>query len=110
MRNWTHFDGKQLYAKYSLTFNLNKTFNMNLLQASSGFDWKQLLLGSEECSFLPETILRTSIMFIVILIGLRLLGKRGVKQLSVFELVVIIGLGSAVGDPMFYKDGGINLL
>ncbi len=46
-------------------------------------------------------------MFIVILISLRLLGKRGVKQLSVFELVVIIGLGSAAGDPMFYKDVGI---
>lgn len=80
---------------------------MNLLQASSGFDWKQLMLGSEEWSFLPETISRTSIMFIIILTGLRLLGKRGVKQLSVFELVVIIGLGSATGDPMFYKDVGI---
>ena len=80
---------------------------MNLLQASPGFNWKQLMLGTEEWSFLPETILRTSLMFIVILIGLRLLGKRGVKQLSVFELVVIIGLGSAAGDPMFYKDVGI---
>lgn len=46
-------------------------------------------------------------MFFVIIFGLRLLGKRGVKQLSVFELVVIIGLGSAAGDPMFYKDVGI---
>lgn len=35
------------------------------------------------------------------------MGKRGVKQLSVFELVVIISLGSAAGDPMFYKDVGI---
>jgi uncharacterized membrane protein YcaP (DUF421 family) len=46
-------------------------------------------------------------MFVVILIGLRLLGKRGIHQLSVFELGVIIGLGSAAGDPMFYKDVGI---
>ncbi len=80
---------------------------MYLLQTSSGFSWKELLLGDAEWSFLPETILRSSIMFIVILISLRLLGKRGVKQLSVFELVVIIGLGSAAGDPMFYKDVGI---
>ena len=71
------------------------------------FDLKQLLLGSEEWGFLFETILRTSIMFFIIIFGLRLLGKRGVKQLSVFELVVIIGLGSAAGDPMFYKDVGI---
>jgi len=80
---------------------------MYFLQASSGFNWKELLLGSEDWSFLPEIVLRTSIMFIVIVTGLRLLGKRGVKQLSVFELVVIIGLGSAAGDPMFYKDVGI---
>jgi len=46
-------------------------------------------------------------MFLTIIIGLRVLGKRGVKQLSVFELVVIIGLGSAAGDPMFYKEVGI---
>ncbi|MGZ5286696.1 MAG: DUF421 domain-containing protein [Flavisolibacter sp.] len=71
------------------------------------FDWKQLLLGDEEWSFLWETLFRTSIMFIILLTGLRILGKRGVKQLSVFELVVIIGLGSAAGDPMFYKDVGI---
>lgn len=79
---------------------------MYFLQMSS-FSWKQLLLGSEEWTFLPETILRSFIMFVVILVSLRILGKRGVKQLSVFELVVIIGLGSAAGDPMFYKDVGI---
>lgn len=70
-------------------------------------DWKELLLGHEEWSFLLEIILRTMIMFLAIIIGLRILGKRGVKQLSIFELVVIIGLGSAAGDPMFNKDVGI---
>lgn len=77
-----------------------------LLQAS-GFDWKGLLLGEESWGFLAETVLRTFIMFVIIVISLRILGKRGVKQLSVFELVVIIGLGSAAGDPMFYKDVGL---
>lgn len=72
-----------------------------------GLTWKELLLGAEEWNFLWETMLRTLIMFIVIMTGLRLLGKRGIRQLSVFELVVIIGLGSAAGDPMFYKDVGI---
>ncbi|NTD97038.1 DUF421 domain-containing protein [Agrobacterium tumefaciens] len=46
-------------------------------------------------------------MYFIILVGLRLLGKRGVRQLSVFELVVIISLGSAAGDPMFYKEIGL---
>lgn len=71
------------------------------------FEWKTLLLGSEQWGFLLETGFRTFVMFLVILFYLRLLGKRGVKQLSVFELGVIIGLGSAAGDPMFYKDVGL---
>lgn len=79
---------------------------MHLLQTKK-FDWKELLLGSEEWNFLPEVALRTVVMFTVVLVGLSILGKRGVKQLSVFELVVIIGLGSAAGDPMFYKDVGL---
>ena len=80
---------------------------MYLLQVSSDFNWKEIMLGSENWSFLFETGLRTLIMFLIIVISLRLLGKRGVKQLSIFELVVIISLGSAAGDPMFYKDVGI---
>ena len=70
-------------------------------------DWKTILLGGESWGFLPEAAFRSVIMFLVILFSLRLLGKRGVKQLSVFELGVIIGLGSAAGDPMFYKDVGL---
>lgn len=70
-------------------------------------DWTKLLLGKEDWKFLIEIAIRTSIMYIIILSGLRLLGKRGVKQLSIFELVVIISLGSAAGDPMFYKEVGL---
>ncbi|SMC58283.1 DUF421 domain-containing protein [Moheibacter sediminis] len=70
-------------------------------------NWKEILIGQEEWDFLWEVVLRTGIMLMVIIIGLRILGKRSVKQLSIFELVVIIGLGSAAGDPMFYKEVGI---
>lgn len=68
---------------------------------------EQIFLGDEDWNFIPEIMFRTLIMYVVVLVGLRVLGKRGVKQLSIFELVVIIGLGSAAGDPMFYKEVGI---
>ena len=68
---------------------------------------KEFLMGQENWSFLAETALRTLLMYAIILTGLRLLGKRGVKQLSIFEVVVIISLGSAAGDPMFYKEVGL---
>lgn len=70
-------------------------------------DWKNFLIGEENWEFIFEIALRTFIMYFIILFGLRLLGKRGVRQLSVFELVVIISLGSAAGDPMFYKEIGL---
>lgn len=61
----------------------------------------------EDWLFLLEVVMRSTIMYSVALISLKLLGKRGVRQLSIFELVVIIGLGSAAGDPMFYQDVGL---
>jgi uncharacterized membrane protein YcaP (DUF421 family) len=73
----------------------------------NSIDWTKFFIGEESGEFLLEISLRTLLMYFIILIGLRLLGKRGVRQLSVFELVVIISLGSAAGDPMFYKEIGL---
>ena len=71
------------------------------------FDWPRILLNDLPAVFLVEVIFRTTVMFIVLLVALRFTGKRGVKQLSIFEIVIIIALGSAAGDPMFYEDVGI---
>ena len=71
------------------------------------FDWERILTNDHPFEFLFEVIFRSIVMFVVLLITLRFTGKRGVKQLSVFETVIIIALGSAAGDPMFYEDVGI---
>jgi uncharacterized membrane protein YcaP (DUF421 family) len=71
------------------------------------FEWPRLLLNDLPALFLLEVIFRTAIMFTVVLLALRFTGKRGVKQLSIFEIVIIIALGSAAGDPMFYEDVGM---
>jgi uncharacterized membrane protein YcaP (DUF421 family) len=70
-------------------------------------EWDRLLFNELPAIFLVEVLIRTAIMYLVILVALRSSGKRGVKQLSVYELVLIIGLGSAAGDPMFYEDVGL---
>ncbi|GAA0880841.1 DUF421 domain-containing protein [Algoriphagus jejuensis] len=72
------------------------------------FDLQRLLIGEDiPYSFLAEVLARTSIMFFVLLFILRLSGKRGIKQLSIFELAILISLGSAAGDPMFYREVGL---
>lgn len=72
------------------------------------FELNRLLIGEEiPYSFLFEVLVRTAVMFTLTLIILRMSGKRGIKQLSIFELAILISLGSAAGDPMFYHDVGL---
>jgi uncharacterized membrane protein YcaP (DUF421 family) len=71
------------------------------------FEWKRVLLNDLPVKFLLEVLFRTGVMFAFLLVALSFTGKRGVKQLSIFETVIIIALGSAAGDPMFYDDVGM---
>ena len=70
-------------------------------------DWQRILFGELPPLFLLEVLGRSLVMFCVIFLALRATGKRTVRQLSVIELVLVIGLGSAAGDPMFYDDVGL---
>lgn len=69
-----------------------------------GFDLGRIFFGDFEPIFFLEIILRTTVLFAYTLVLLRLTGARSIAQLSFFEFAIIIGLGSAVGDPMFYPD------
>jgi uncharacterized membrane protein YcaP (DUF421 family) len=71
------------------------------------FEAGRVLTGEQPWHFLLEVGVRTLVMFTFLLMTLRMTGKRGVRQLSIFEVVIIIALGSAAGDPMFYEDVGI---
>jgi uncharacterized membrane protein YcaP (DUF421 family) len=68
------------------------------------FDWKRMFYSNDvPVSYLLEIGFRTILMFLFLIIALKLLSKRGVKQLSVFELAILIALGSATGEPIFYQ-------
>ncbi|MGJ8592409.1 MAG: YetF domain-containing protein [Aquaticitalea sp.] len=71
------------------------------------FDWSRMFMNELPTEFLLEVGFRVVIMFVLLLVFLRFAGKRGVKQLSVFEIIIIVALGSAVGDPMLYEDVGM---
>lgn len=70
----------------------------------SSFDWHRILLDEVSISFLGEVVARTLLAYIVVFLFLKIAGRRGVRQLSLFELVVILTLGSAAGDVTFYED------
>lgn len=68
------------------------------------FDLQRIFFGDVPILFLFEIALRTTIMLGYTLLLIRLLGKRGLSHLSLFEVVLILALGSAVGDPMLYPN------
>jgi len=69
------------------------------------FDWQRLLWTADAPpTFLFEVVFRCVATYLLLLATLRVTGRRGVRQLSIFELSIILGLGSAAGDTMFYHD------
>ena len=68
------------------------------------FYWKRMFLGDEPPLFLIEILFRTLVIYAYTFILLRWLGSRTIGQLSTIEFLLVIALGSAVGDAMFYPD------
>lgn len=68
------------------------------------FDLQRIFFGDLPLTFIFEIMLRTTILLVYTFALLRFVGHRGLSQLSVAEFVLILGLGSAVGDPMFQPD------
>ncbi|MEN6670233.1 YetF domain-containing protein [Psychrobacter sp. B38] len=67
-------------------------------------DWADIFIYDTTWMFAVEILIRVIVMFVLIISFLRFTGKRGVRQLSIFELTIILSLGSIAGDPMFTED------
>lgn len=67
-------------------------------------DFIKILLADTTFTFAAEIVLRSVLMYFLIILVLRFSGKRGVRQLSIFEIAIILSLGSAAGDAMFYEE------
>lgn len=70
-------------------------------------DWHRILMGTAPVEFLLEVLIRTIIIYLVLLITLRLLGKRMGGQLTISELAVMLTLGAIVSVPMQVPDKGL---
>ena len=73
--------------------------------ATSIYSWfEQFARDALNADFdlIMSVILRTIIVTLIVLFIFRWLGNKGLGQLSTFELIILIGLGSAIGDPMIY--------
>ncbi|CBG87754.1 DUF421 domain-containing protein [Citrobacter rodentium] len=68
------------------------------------FDLHRMALDKVPLEFLGEVALRSLYTFVLVYLFLKLTGRRGVRQMSLFEVLIILTLGSAAGDVAFYDD------
>ncbi|MEZ4864708.1 MAG: DUF421 domain-containing protein [Caldilineaceae bacterium] len=68
------------------------------------FDFHRIFLGDLPWSFTLEVVFRTVVIYLFALLLIRWLSRRAVGQLSLIEFLLVVALGSAVGDPMFYPN------
>ncbi|MEI6946278.1 YetF domain-containing protein [Paraflavisolibacter sp. H34] len=70
-------------------------------------DWSRWLMGDVPPAFLLESVLRGVIIFILLIVSMRLLGRRMAAQLSRTEMVALFSLAAAVGVPLLTPDRGL---
>lgn len=72
------------------------------------WDWMRILMGGSPFIFLIEVIIRVTVIYLLLLITMRIMGKRMSAMISRNEMIAMISLAAAVGLPM--QDPGNGLL
>jgi uncharacterized membrane protein YcaP (DUF421 family) len=94
-----------MFLKRFLTLQISKFKGNNLL--SKGKNKYIIALGRSRALMLVA-IIRTIVLYLIIVLVLRLMGKRQVGQLQPFELVIILMISELAAIPS--QDTGIPLL
>jgi len=70
-------------------------------------DWLRIVLGEVPISFLLELVIRAAVVYLILMVSMRLMGKRMSSQLSRNELAVLVSLAAAIGIPLMAPDRGL---
>ncbi|SDE80364.1 Protein of unknown function [Dyadobacter soli] len=70
-------------------------------------DWQRMFVGDVPGGFYWEVVLRIAVIYIVLMVSMRLMGKRMASQLSRNEMIALVSLAAAIGVPLQAPDRGI---
>jgi uncharacterized membrane protein YcaP (DUF421 family) len=70
-------------------------------------DLARWFLGEVSWGFMLEVVIRVLFIFILLIVSMRLLGRRMAAQLSRTEMVALFSLAAAIGVPMLSPDRGL---
>jgi uncharacterized membrane protein YcaP (DUF421 family)/ribosomal protein L40E len=87
---------------------------MKPIGESTGMDWHRLLVGNAPWAFLLEVVVRILFVYLVLVLVVRLLGKRLSGHIGNLDLAVMLAIGAIVSvpfqDPMRGVLPGVVLL
>lgn len=70
-------------------------------------DWQRIFIGQVPGTFYIEIIIRTAIVYFILMVSMRLMGKRMAGQLSRTEMVAMVALAASIGIPIMAPDRGL---
>jgi uncharacterized membrane protein YcaP (DUF421 family) len=70
-------------------------------------DWQRILLDQVPGEFYIELVIRAIVVYLVLMISIRAMGKRMSSQLSRNELAALVSLAAAIGVPMMAANSGL---
>jgi uncharacterized membrane protein YcaP (DUF421 family) len=70
-------------------------------------DWLRIVIGEVPGTFYIELIIRAAVIYLLLMLSMRLMGKRMSGLLSRNELVAMVSLAAAIGTPLTSPDRGI---
>lgn len=70
-------------------------------------DWVRIFLGDVPPEFIIEVIIRMVLIYVILVVSLRLLGRRMESMLSRGEMVTLVTLGASVGVAIHTPERGL---
>jgi uncharacterized membrane protein YcaP (DUF421 family) len=70
-------------------------------------DWHRFLFGNASWQFLLEVFLRTGVTYVLLVVSMRLLGRRVAAQYTLFEISIVVTLAAAIGVPLQASNRGM---
>ena len=70
-------------------------------------DLQRILIGEAPLHFYIEVIFRIAVIYLVLMVSMRLMGKRMSSQLSRNEMAAVSSLAAAIGVPLMNPDRGL---
>jgi len=70
-------------------------------------DWQRVLIGDVPAHFYLEIVFRMAFIYLVLMVSMRLMGKKMASQLNSSQMAAMVSLAAATGVPILAPDRGL---